>query len=236
MNHRENAPGNAKKFLFDIHNFDENEKDIDVEVEPPPLVFSQEELAAAKMAAYQQGKKDGFAESQASFEKQVLDILAMIRTNFSILFDEEERRGRLFEKESIQLAYTIFAKAFPALNEKYGLEEVRSVLQKAIETVREQPEITIDIPTAYVEAVQQHVDEILRHHGGPRCIIKGNDNLSAGQCRMAWLNGTAARDGALLAEQIRTQIEQVLADKAILADNESGALPHATTQNGDGQP
>ncbi|HEY8190563.1 MAG TPA: flagellar protein FlbE, partial [Micavibrio sp.] len=188
----------------------------------------------AKNEAYQQGKKDGFSESQASFEKQVLDVLSMIRNSFNLLFDEEERRGRTFEKESVQLAFTIFSRAFPALNEKYGMEEVRDVLQKVLETVREQPEIIIEVPAAYVTPIQNHIDALLRQDGGPRCIVRGSSALPAGQCRMAWLNGTAVRNGAQLAEQIRGQIEQVLADKAILADNELGDIPHLATQNGDG--
>ena len=235
MNRREKTtPNSTKKFLFDVHNFDEGEKEDEVEAPPPPPVFSQEELAAAKNEAYQQGKKDGFGEAQASFEKQVLDLLGTIRTNFNVLFDEEERRGRSFEKETVQLAYTIFAKAFPALNERFGLDEVRSVLQKVLETVREQPEIMIEVPSAYAEAIQRHIDGILRHDSSPHCIVRGSDVLSAGQCRMAWQNGTAIRNGARLANRIREQIEQVLADKAILTDNEPDTPSPAATQNGDG--
>lgn len=215
-------PRNMKKFLFDVHNFDGNkDKDELVEVEPPPPVFSQEELAAAKKDAYAQGKKDGLTEALNSFEQQVTETLAVIRDNFSILFDAEDRRSRVFEKESVQLAHTIFARTFPALNEKFGMEEVRSAVSNILETVREQPEILIDVPPAYTEAIQRHIDGLLRQEGGPRCIVRGNENLSAGQCKMAWTNGTAVRNPGQLTDQIRMQIEHLLADKAVLTDNES---------------
>ena len=45
---------------------------------------------------------------------------------------------------------------------------------------------------------------------------------------MMWTNGHAMRDGPKLAERIRLQIEQMLADQAILADNgeeTNAALP-----------
>ena len=215
-------PRNMKKFLFDVHNFDGNkDKDDLVEVEPPPPVFTQEELAAAKQDAYAKGKKEGLAEALNSFEQQVTETLAVIRDNFSILFDAEDRRSRVFEKESVQLAYTIFTKAFPALNEKHGMGEVRSAIADILETVREQPEIIIDVPPAYADVIQRHIDGLLKQEGGPHCTIRANENLGAGQCKLAWPNGSATRNPGQLTEQIRAQIEHLLADKAILTDNET---------------
>lgn len=185
----------------------------------PPPVYSQEDLAAARQEAYTQGQKDGSLEAHGSFEKHSADLLMAIRDHFSILFDEEERRARMFEKETAQLAYTIFARAFPALNDKFGLQEVKSTIHSVLETVREQPEIIIEVPHPYVDVIQGHVDHLLRRDGGPRCTVRASDHLGAGQCRMMWNNGHAMRNGQQLAEQIRAQIEQVLADKAILADN-----------------
>lgn len=203
----------TKKFLFDANNFDSAEGDA------PAPVYTQEDLAAARQDAYHQGKKDGIQEAHGSFEKHTADLLAAIRDHFSILFDEEDRRARNFEKESAQLAYTIFARAFPALNEKYSLDEIRTMVTNVLETMREQPEIIVEVPANTVDAIQTHIDSVLRQQGGPRCTVRANENLGAGQCRMAWTNGQAMRDGPHLAEQIRQQIEQGIADKAILADN-----------------
>lgn len=222
MSKRENVPPqNLKKFLFDVHNFDEPDKP-DVEEAPPPPVFSEDELNAARRESHMQGKKDGHAEAQASFEKQVMDMLGNIREQFKILFDEEDRRNRLFEKESVQLACTMFMKAFPSLNERHGMDEVRAVIEKVLETAREQPEILIEVPAPYVEIIQKHIDTLL-HVDGRHCIVRGNDNLPAGHCRMAWTNGNAARNAAHIASQIQAQVEQVLADKAILTDNNESA-------------
>lgn len=230
-------PRNMKKFLFDVHNFDGNgdkeTEEVLVEVEPPPPVFSMDELNAAKAAAYEQGKQDGMRDALTRIEQQTADVLSVIRDHFAILFDAEDRRSRTFEKESVQLGYTIFAKAFPALNRRFGLEDVKTAITDILETMREQPEIVIDVPPDYVTIIQRHIDGLFRQEGGPRCTIRGNDALGPGQCKMAWVNGSAMRNGAHLADQIRVQIEHVLAEKAILADNEhsSDAQPsHAATQ------
>lgn len=209
-----------KKFFFDVHNFDENENAGDaVEDVPPPPTFSEQELAAAQAESRATGHKEGYAEAQASVEKQILDTLSVIRSNFSLLFEEESRRAQVFEKEAVQLATTIFARAFPALNKQHGMNEVKAMLESVLETVREMPEIAIDIPPEYVEPIQTHINGLLQQNSGPRCIVRGNDSLGPGQCHMVWLNGTAARNGAALAEQIRGQIAQVLADEPILTDN-----------------
>ena len=225
----------SQKFFFDVHNFDENEKGDEIveDLPPPPPTFSEEELAAAREESRALGRKEGYNEAQDSIEKQVLDTLNIIRNHFNILFAEEERRAGIFEKEAVQLAATIFARAFPALNERHGMEEVKAVLQSVLETVREMPEILIDVPPAYVDAIQSHVNSLLRQDGGPRCVVRGSDSLGAGQCRMAWVNGTAARNGAVLAEQIREQIVQVLADEPILTDNKDMNTQNALNVDGD---
>ncbi len=222
-----------KKFFFDVHNFDEHETaDAGVEDLPPPPVFSEEELTAAREESRAQGKREGHAEAQGSIEKQTLDTLNIIRNHFNILFEEEERRARIFEKEAVQLAATLFARAFPALNERHGMEEVKAMLQNVLETVREMPEIVIDVPPAYVEAIQNHINALLRQDGGPRCVVRGSDSLGPGQCRMIWANGTAARGGAALAEQIRDQIAEVLADEPILKDNRETHTHNAPNADG----
>lgn len=234
-------PRDMKKFLFDTHNFDEQDSvddDLgDIEVAPPPPpVFSEGELADAQAQSYEQGKRDGLAEALNSFELQIAETLAAIRDHFSILFDAEDRRNRTFEKEAVQLAYTVFAKAFPALNEKHGMEEVKKAVTSILETVREQPELLVDVPAAYVETIQHHIDGLLRVQGGPRCLVRAHENLGVGQCKISWVNGSAIRNAPALVEQIQEQIEHLLADKANLADNEGTdpVIPSsATTDDGE---
>ena len=207
-------PKYQKKFLFDANNFDIDERDI-----IPDRVYTQAEFDGAKQESYAQGNAAGHAEAQSSFEKQTADLMMAIRDHFTILFDEEDRRARMFEKEAAQLAYTIFASAFPALNAKFGLLEVKTAIQHVLETVREQPEIIVEVPQAYVSVIQGHIDHLLRRDGGPRAVVRASEHLGAGQSRMMWSNGHAMRNGPQLAERIRLQVEQMLADKAILADN-----------------
>lgn len=224
-----------KKFFFDIHNFDEPEtEDVVEDLPPPPPMFSEDELARAQETSRSNGHREGYAEAQSSIEKQVLDTLNTIRNNFNILFEEEQRRAQLFEKEAVQLAATIFATAFPDLNARHGMDEIRAVIRDVLETVREMPEIIIEIPPAHVAAIQIHVNTLLQQGGGPRCIVRGNDSLEPGQCKMAWNNGNAARNGPALALQIRDQIARVLADDPILTDNGEADLQTAPNPHGDG--
>lgn len=220
------SPQPPRKFLFDIHNFDDPNAKDDVEEEPPPPTFSVEDLEAAKAHSYAEGRRDGNAEAQASFEKQVADTLGTVREHLHMLFGEEDRRARTFEKEAVQLAYTIFARAFPALHERGGLDEVLKTIDGVLETVRAQPELIIDVPTPYAEAVNTHIQGLLRNNAHPVCTVRGHDDMSLGTCRIAWVNGSAVRDGHHIAEEIRRKIEQVLADQAILPDNDVGDPNH----------
>jgi flagellar assembly protein FliH len=214
-----------KKFLFDLHDFDDKRRKEDeaASAPPPPPTFTEQELETAKAQNYAQGRLDGNKEAQASFEKQTADLLGVIRDHMRLLFEEEERRSRLFEKEAVQLAVTLFARAFPAFNEKHGLDEVKGAIEGVLETMRAQPEIVIDVPPSYESVIRGHIEGLQRGEGGPRCTVRANADLGSGSCRMGWVNGSAMRDASRLLSEIERKIEQVLADKAILTDNNKNA-------------
>lgn len=223
-------PRDLRKFLFDVHNFDEPEEDDIVEEEeedlpPPPPSFSEEELEAARIAAYDKGKADGMAEALNSIEMQIAETLGIIRENFNIIFDAEDRRNHIFEKEAVQLSSALITHVFPILNEAYGLEGVKKTITDALDIMREQPELVIDAPPAYAEAIQLHLDGILRIEDTIRCTVRGNDTLETGECRITWHNGMAIRDPKALIKEIQEKIEHLLADRAKLTDNETADAP-----------
>ena len=89
-----------KKFLFDQHIFDAPEEEEIAEVlPPPPPTFSEDELAAAKDMAFEQGRIQGQKEQVESREQFVAVTLDTVARNFSKLFAAEAIRESIFEKE-----------------------------------------------------------------------------------------------------------------------------------------
>lgn len=212
----------ARKFLFDRNNFDDDVEDevVTEELPPPPPTYSEAELEAARKRGYEDGKRDGIAEATASRERFVSGILEAISKSFTALFDEEKNRNDLYENEAVHLARAIFRKLFPALNEKHGLDEVRTVIGHVLADSRDKPEIIVDVHPDYVADIESHISGIMQHwHGIGTCTVSGNPALGPGDCRMQWASGGAHRTAARLAGEIEKELDQVLADKAALHDN-----------------
>lgn len=221
----------AQKFMFDLHCFDDGYVEEPEIVVPPPPTFSEDELAAAKAEAYAQGKKDGLEEARLSREKFVADQLQKIAKDFAALFAAESVREALFESESVRLARTAFARIFPALNQRHGLEEVNRVVAAALENCRGLPEIVIEIHPDYVEDVRQHIAKAADPlSAGGICRIAGNDSLAAGDCRLSWQDGGCVRSAAAIYAKIDVIFDEALADRGTVRDNGESGPPEQTNE------
>jgi len=210
----------SRKFLFDQNCFDDDYVEEPEFVEPPPPVFSEEELETARKDSYAQGKKDGLEEARVSREKFVSELIQKIQREFKTLFAAESERAALFETESVYLARAVFSRLFPLLNEKNGLAEVEAVIVNALENGRNIPEIIVEVNPDYVESVQQHIAKTAESlSAAGTCRIAANPALKAGDCHLVWQDGGAERSADAIADQIAQIFEQTLADRARLPDN-----------------
>lgn len=225
----------ARKFLFDQNCFDDGYVEEPEFVEPPPPMFSEAELEATKQEFYARGKKDGLEEARVSREKFVADLMQKISRDFTTLFAAESARAAQYEAEAVYLARAVFARLFPALNERHGLAEVEQVIVKILENARGLPEVIIEVNPDYVESVQQRVAALadaLSSTG--TCRVAGNAALKAGDCRLRWQDGGGTRSAETIAAQIGHIFEQTLADRARLRDN-GGDEQETANPGGDGK-
>lgn len=212
----------ARKFLFDLRDFDDRHKEVEPEEPPPPPppVFSEEEMERARKEAYQQGYKAAMAEADSSRERKIADLLQVISREFSTLFAAEDLRNAQFEAESVRLTLATFQRLFPALDKKLGLTEVQSVISDVLENQREQTEMKLEVMPDYVEPIHDYVQRILRQANiSGVCNVIGNQAMGPGDCRLTWEQGGAQRDSQQLAENIENHMQHILAERPRLRDN-----------------
>lgn len=216
------------KFFFDRNIFDAPQKEEIVEdLPPPPPVYSEDELAAAKDVAFEQGRQQGQREQLESRDQFVAQTLAKIADGFSHLFAAETVRESVFEKESVKLGVMIVDLLFPTLNEKIGTEEVRRVIEKTLIDHRKTKEITIrvapgmkgEIETLIVRIRAGEHDEVLWR-------VTEDTLLSQGDCALEWTDGGAVRNSLRAARDIRLTLEKMLeapVPHADIGDSEAAA-------------
>lgn len=225
MADQDTLPRKDKKFLFDQNNFDDGS--MGEPSRPVQTIFSLKEVEDIQKKAHARGVQEGMTQSAATREEKIASILKTMGASLTSLLTAEGARAAFYESETIALVRAIFAKLFPGLNERHGLEEVTRMVTAVLESQRSQPEIIVEVHPDYVDAIHAHAEALTaRFHGGAACTVKGNESLGPGDCRLSWRDGGGLRDAAGLAEQIGAQLEQALADQAALRDN--GPQPVAT--------
>lgn len=203
-----------KKFYFDVNIFDAPEKDeVDEHLPPPPPTFSEEELAAAKDIAFEQGRQQGQKEQREARETDIAQTLAVIAENFSRLFAAETMRENIFEKEAPRLTVAALDLLFPLLNEKLGHQEVYRVIEKTLIDHRKTKEITITVPAGMKGEIETLISRIrAAEHEEALWRVSEDPALSAGDCTLEWSDGGAIRDSVRTARDIRRNIEAVLGE------------------------
>lgn len=212
----------ARKFLFDVHDFDDPNKEDEPEEElpPPPPVFTEEELDRARRESFQKGHHEAQVESDNSRARRIADLLDVISREFSTLFAAEDLRNAQYEAEAVRLSLAVFQRLFPAMNSKYGFEEIKKIITEVLESQREQSVIKLEIHPDYVEPIQEHVKRVIKQgHMAGECQILANHTLGPADCRLSWENGGALRDAGSVAEDIESHMQHILADRPRLRDN-----------------
>lgn len=218
---------NDRKFFFDLHNFDESSAQGEAEAPPPPPTFSQDELEAARMLAFEQGKQKGLNDANASREQKVAQLVQQIATQFATLFAGEQERESRYEEEVILLTLQSLSKVFPAMNERIGPFEAQQAIARILKTAADQSEITIRIHSDFTQDVEAIIAPIRdKDINPPSFHIIGDDTLDPGDCRLSWSDGGAVRNAELLSSAITDALMNLLPESA---------LPALAHENGDTQ-
>lgn len=211
-NARKDPNKSDRKFFFDLHDFDV--ADSGPNTPPPPAVYSQEELEAARTIAHEQGHQKGLNEANASREQKITQLVQQISTQFATLFAAEQERESRFEEDVIALVVQSLDKLFPSLSERLGPYDMQQAVSRVLKTVSDKSEITIRVAPDFVADIEAIVAPIRdKDINPPNFHILGDASLSAGDCRISWADGGAVRDTALLSAGIRDALLALLPEE-----------------------
>lgn len=211
-----------RKFMFDVNIFDapEKEEEIVEDLPPPPPTFSEDELAAAKDMAFEQGRQQGRREEKESREQYIAQSLEEIAKSFSHLFASESLREAIFEKESLKLTLAALDLLHPLLAEKLGPEEVYKTIEQTLSSHRKTKEIAIQVP----QGMKAEIDALIARlregeHDEVQWRVVESTDMTDGNCLLEWSDGGAVRDSTKTARDIRRQIEQLFGESVPRLDN-----------------
>ena len=143
-----------KKFQFDV-SFDEEQptnSDINVleeetieskepEIEAPS--FSEEQLEAAKLTAFEKGKEEGVRTAADATEKYLSETLDALSNHFHALFDQQAIENTQILGDATNTAVAIIRKCIPHIASSEALTVIENMIRKVLVDLQEEPNVTI---------------------------------------------------------------------------------------------
>ena len=201
--------------------------------EPPAPTFSEEELAAAKQAAYGEGAAAGRAEAEEGIARQTAEQLTTLAARLEALSDTLDEMMGERHRETLLAAMTVVRKLFPRLNDESGLTEIKAVVEACLERMRDEPRMVIRAAEPQIDVLKAELDSCIKRSGFTgKLVFLADDRLQPGDVRAEWADGGAERDQDALWQEIDQVIERTLM-AAITGGRRSNDQPPAGVNQDD---
>jgi flagellar assembly protein FliH len=190
---------------------------------PMPLVlrrkpkhYTEVELEMAKQAAFEEGRKAGFAqgheETLGSAEYLAAQAIAALQTALPAALDAADRARDEADAGAVTAMGAIARKLLPALAATRGVDEIEALARECIERLLEQPRFVAKVNPAIADVVRTKFEAVAEAHGfAGRLVVLGDPNLPATDARIEWTNGGVERNVADVWKEIEDSIERYLA-------------------------
>lgn len=219
----------SRRYLFDLHLFDEPETD-EIEEEqvedlpPPPPTYTQQELdqavETARQEAFEEGQKQAAQESAVSLEKKTADTFESVAASLESLLKAEAERDAMFQQDILKITRAALARLVPHYLKSHGHDEIEHFIREVVKSQDKAAEITIFVSPS----VSDKVEAMVKDHpalSGYILYVKNDDSLQDSDCRIEWPSGGAIKSMGALEEQIDAIIKEYLAREPNTDQNET---------------
>lgn len=218
----------AMKFLFE-NSFDMAERPAGqgaVSKAPPPRLFTEEDLVAARDEGYLDGKAAGEAAGRAaalaSIEQASAKALAAIGVQLSDAGQQVERIRAQTVEDSLKVVSAAIHKVVPELARRNALNEIERLIRDCLQAIYDEPRVVVRGHDRVITALQTRIDSMAAScgfHG--KVVLFADEQLNEHDCRVEWADGGAERNLGDMWKQIDAALERM---------TDGGAAPSPTSE------
>lgn len=198
---------NAKKFMFDMNDFDIDKK----EDEPEEITYSEAEYQKAIDEAYQNGVTAGIQQTEATIAQQTALTLQQVDSKLTQLIQQDQQREAEKNRHITELSLKIAEKMIPSLAQKVALEEIENMIRNCIDDRLNEPRIAVRLHPTLMPQLKEKIDTISNERGYTgQIILLAEENLQITDCRIEWADGGAERLFDQIFQSLQTEFLKVL--------------------------
>ena len=243
-------PATAKPFLFE-QSFDEEallrarEQKLrdaeeaakaaeleELERNPPPPTFTEEELQAAQAAAWQEGHQAGSNDAQQQNEAQVLALLENLGAQIGGMHVHQDLANERIASELSGFALEICRRVLPDFIDSHGGEEVRALLGDCMEKITPASRILVTVSPDTLGLLEPQIDVLAARSGFEgRIKMVADPALGPSDLVATWDGGNLQR----VEKELWQGIEAVV-NRARAAAPPAPDLPQSVLDAADAEP
>jgi len=198
-----------KKFMFDTEFLDDDAvKEVEDAPPPPPPTFSEAELAAAKAAAFAEGRKAGLTEAATASDRLAAEALEAIGKRLATLKAAQDEALDAARRSAVAVAAAIAAKIAPEVARKAAVESISALVAERLPDLMEEPRIVVRLAPPQLDLVKARIEDTAKRIGFVgKFILLPEDGLDAPDCRIEWADGGTERIAPRIAAEIDKLVE-----------------------------
>ena len=216
----------SKKFLFD-RNFEIEKAQRGATAEKPKApTYSQADLAAAEQRGFDAGRSAGLREAEQSAEERIAGCLDALSGQFGELNDQMARSQERHLHDTLELAFHVLGKLFPALARHGALAEAEQLIESCLARLRYEPRIVLRTADGLHDLLRDRMEELASRAGFEgRIVLLTEEGMGPSDVRVEWADGGAERDTAGL----WAEIEEIVARTWVGAELPPDPAPSGAT-------
>lgn len=164
-----------------------------------------------RLAAFEQGRVAGRAESEQSVEQATANALANISAAMEKLYAERDDIRADMNKSAVQVALALVQKFLPEMIRRNGLAEIESLIGNTLSDLMNEPRLVVRLSGNMVEALRGCIDELAARCGFQGDVVLLDDpELGPEDCHIEWADGGVERNSERLWQEIEKAAARLL--------------------------
>lgn len=200
---------------------------------PPPPSYSQEELDQVAEESFQRGIAQGRAEAMTGIEQRQADTCQAVGDRIDGLLRGQRAAFDEMAGEMLELTYTLLRRLSPELARRGGLTEIEAVIAEIFHNLRDEPKVIARVHPDMLAGIAPRLDEAAARNGFEgQLVLRGDESLAEGDCRLEWADGGAERVSRELWRRIDAALERLIGHTPQIRDRmpEGNEMTPATAE------
>ncbi|GAB3116674.1 FliH/SctL family protein [Novispirillum itersonii] len=181
----------------------------DAEPEPPPPLYTEEEMELAREEAYVAGHTAALEEASAALEQAMVSALTRCAEGIAGLKPGLERATGEIAELAAQVALAVCRKLLPHTGSHYAAAEITALVAALMPELHAHPRLMLRVHPQMVPLLRDQITQVAQRAGFEGRIVTVEDpSMVLSDARLEWADGGAERNTTRLWDQVEELVER----------------------------